>query len=261
MTVILYLLIGALAGFAAGLFGVGGGLVVVPALVTLFAINQVDPAVAMHLAVGTSLATIVVTSLSSISAHHKRGNIDWRVFRRYSVGLGLGAVLGALIADRLPGDALRMAFGVFSLLMAAQLAFGRQPKPTRTVPGFWGLSAAGTGIGAIASLVGIGGGGMTVPYLIFHNVETKKAVGISAAGGFPIAVLGAIAFFSVGRDATGLPDGAFGYFYLPAFLAIVALSVPCARLGAQVASRLPDALLKKCFALFLLVVGSSLLVT
>ena len=258
MIILLFAVTGIFAGFAAGLFGVGGGLVVVPALLALFAIKGLDPAFSVHLAIGTSLATIVVTSLSSTLSHHQKGNVDWDVLKRYGLGLVLGATLGAVTADVTPGPTLRVGFGLFAWVMAVQLAFGSQPKPSRKVPGLLGLSASGSVVGWISSLFGIGGGAMTVPYLIFHNVATKRAVGTSAAAGLPIALAGAISYLAVGLDAQGLPDYSLGYVYLPAFFAIVLLSVPMAKLGASVATRLEPKLLKRCFAGFLALVGASL---
>ena len=258
MIIVLYALTGIFAGFAAGLFGVGGGLVVVPALLALFAIKGIDPAVSVHLAIGTSLATIVVTSISSTLSHHKKGNVDWDLFKRYGVGLVGGALLGAITADMVTGDMLRVAFGLFNYLMALQLAFGGTPKPARVLPGRVALAGSGLGIGWVSSLFGIGGGGMTVPYFIFHNVSTQRAVGTSAASGLPIAVVGAMGYEATGLDADLLPPGTFGYLYLPAFAAIVALSIPTAKVGAAVASRLDPVWLKRAFALFLSSIGTLL---
>ncbi|MGB0965047.1 MAG: sulfite exporter TauE/SafE family protein [Litorivicinus sp.] len=255
MLIALYALTGVFAGFSAGLFGVGGGLVVVPVLLALFAIKGIDPSAAVHLAIGTSLATIVVTSISSTLTHRRRGNVDWGIFKRYGSGLVLGAIIGAITADLTPGPILRVAFGIFCMVMAAQLAFGGQPKPGRALPGWRGLSGAGLVVGWISSLFGIAGGGMTVPYLLFHNVKTKLAVGTSAAAGFPIAVTGAIGYYFTGLDNLQLPPYSAGYLYMPAFISIVVLSIPTAKLGAEIASRLDPLLLKRCFAGFLFSVG------
>lgn len=255
MLFVLYALTGVFAGFAAGLFGVGGGLVVVPALLALFAIKGMDPAVSVHLAIGTSLATIVVTSVSSTLTHRARGNVDWGIFKRYGVGLVAGALIGAVTADLTPGPILRMAFGAFCMIMAAQMAFGGQPRPSRVLPGAPAMAGTGVVVGWISSLFGIAGGGMTVPYLIFHNVATKMAVGTSAAAGFPIAVAGAIGYAYTGMDNLALPDYSLGYLYLPAFLTIVVLSTPTAKFGAEVATKMDPVLLKRAFAGFLASVG------
>lgn len=259
MIFLLYAIIGCAAGFFAGLFGIGGGLIVVPALLPLFAVLQIDPAIMIHLAVGTSMATIVVTSLSSMRAHHRKGNIQWYVFRRYGLGLALGAVLGAVTADMTPGPYLQAAFAVFAWTMAVQLAFGKPPAPTRQLPGGLAMSSAGAGIGWISSLFGVGGGAMSVPYLIYHNVTAQRAVGTSAAGGFPIAVAGAAGYLWLGQDVANLPDYAVGYVYLPAFLSIAVLSIPMAQVGAHVASQIPARVLKRVFAVFLLFVGAALM--
>lgn len=255
MLFVLYALTGVFAGFAAGLFGVGGGLVVVPALLALFAIKGMDPAVSVHLAIGTSLATIVVTSVSSTLTHRARGNVDWSIFKRYGVGLVLGAIIGAVTADLTPGPVLRAAFGIFCVVMAVQLAFGGQPRPSRTLPSAPAMGGTGVVVGWISSLFGIAGGGMTVPYLIFHNVPTKTAVGTSAAAGFPIAVAGAIGYAITGLDNLALPQYSLGYLYLPAFLTIVVLSTPTAKVGAEIATKMDPQLLKRIFAAFLSSVG------
>ena len=258
MIILLYAITGVLAGFFAGLFGVGGGLIVVPALLILFAIKGLDPGISTHLAIGTSLATIVITSISSTVTHHQKRNVAWDIFKRYGIGLAFGALIGAFVADLTPGPVLRTAFGLFAWVMAAQLALGGNPKPTRQVPKTPGLLGVGVLVGWVSSLFGIGGGPLTVPYLIFHNIQTRMAVGTSAACGLPIALAGAVGYLLVGLDAQNLPQYALGYVYLPAFFAIVVLSVPMARLGAGVASRMDPVMLKRAFAVVLTINGTSL---
>ncbi|WP_435100997.1 sulfite exporter TauE/SafE family protein [Arhodomonas sp. AD133] len=254
---LIYLAVGIAAGFASGLFGIGGGLIIVPVLLAVFAWQGVDPAVATHLAVGSSLATIIVTSISSLRAHWRLDNILWATWRPLAVGLVLGAIAGAQIAGLMPGDLLRSVFAAFVLIMAVRMALGGQPPAHRQVPGAAGLGATGVGIGAISSIVGIGGGSLTVPFLAWCGVEMRRAVGTSAACGLPIALAGTAGFVIAGglHARAALPAGSTGFIYWPAVAGIAAASVLLAPVGARLASRLPQRTLKRAFALFLAVVG------
>jgi uncharacterized protein len=254
-----YVGVGAFAGLLAGLFGVGGGLVIVPVLAWLFLHAGMNPAVIMHLAIGTSLATIIFTSLSSVATHHRHGAVQWRAFAQLAPGIVLGAWLGALIADALPSGNLRVIFGVFELLVAAQMGFELKVSPHRTLPGKAGMGLAGGVIGAVSAIVGIGGGTMTVPFLQWCNVDMRKAVATSAACGLPIAVAGALGFVISGLNETGLPPLSSGYLYWPALGGIVLASMLFAPLGAKLAHTLPAAQLKRFFALFLAFLGIRML--
>ena len=259
-TFAIYLAAGACAGFSAGLFGIGGGLIIVPALLFVFALQGMPSNLAVHLAVGSSLATIVFNALSSMRAHWRLGNILWPVFRPLAAGLVVGALAGAQIAGALPGDLLTGVFAVFVLATAVQIALGGTPKAHRGVPGRTGLALAGGIVGALSSLVGIGGGSLTVPYLIWRGVEMRRAVGTSAACGLPIALSGTIGFAVAGGSrAASLPAWSTGYIYWPAVGGMALASVVFAPLGARLASRLPQARLRTAFALFLVVVGVRLL--
>lgn len=250
---------GALAGTLAGLLGIGGGLIIVPVLALVFAGRGVGPELVMHVAIGTSLATIVVTSLSSIRAHHRRGAVDWATVRRITPGVLLGGVLGGLIADALAGETLRLVFAIFLLLVAVQFAIGPAARPQRQLPGAVGLSAAGTVIGTVASMMGVGGGSMSVPYLTRCNVALRNAVATSAAIGLPIALSGASTFLVAGLNVPGRPDWSIGYVNLPAFFGIVAASILFAPYGARLAHRLPEKALRRVFAAFLAILGTRLL--
>ncbi len=254
-----YIALGAFAGVLAGLFGVGGGLVIVPVLAWLFLHQGMNPEVIMHLAIGTSLATIVFTSISSVYAHHRRGAVQWQAFAQLAPGIVLGAWLGAVIADNMPSTNLRVIFGVFELLVASQMGFGLKVSPHRTLPGRVGMGIAGGVIGTISAIVGIGGGTMTVPFLQWCNVEMRKAVATSAACGLPIAVAGALGFVVSGWNEMGLPALSSGYLYWPALGGVVAASVLFAPLGARLAHALPAAQLKRWFALFLAFLGIRML--
>ncbi len=254
-----YLLLGSVAGVLAGLLGVGGGLVIVPALAWLFFRAGLEPGVIMHLAIGTSLATIVFTSLSSVWAHHRRGAVLWDAFFRLAPGIMFGALLGAVLADRLPSDTLRWIFGWFELAVALQMGLNLKPVPHRNLPGDWGMAGAGSVIGLISAVVGIGGGTVTVPFLQWCNVTMRQAVATSAACGLPIAIAGAIGFVALGWDASALPSWSSGYLYWPALAGIVVASTAFAPLGARLAHRLPAAMLKRFFALFLAFLGLRML--
>lgn len=240
----------------AGLLGIGGGLVIVPVLYTLFlSTGQADEAVVMHVSIGTSLATIVLTSVSSILAHQKHRAILWQVVIRITPAILLGSLAGALIAGLLPGAVLRIGFAVFLLLVAVQMALGGTPSPHRSLPGSGGLSLVGSVIGAFSAIMGIGGGTMSVPFLIWCNVEVPKAVATSAAMGLPIALAGTAGFVIAGLGKAGLPSYSFGYVNIPAFACIVFASVLFAPLGARFAHRISHTKLKWMFAVFLFILA------
>ncbi|MCO7231316.1 MULTISPECIES: sulfite exporter TauE/SafE family protein [unclassified Cobetia] len=250
-----YPLLGAVAGMIAGLFGIGGGLVIVPVLAAAFVLQGVAPEVLMHLAIGTSLATIVVTSLSSARAHHERGavRLDW--LKRLLPGLVVGTGLGVVLASELSGETLKMAFGVFVLLVAAKLGLDLKVGQMAQAPGRVGQFVGGSTVGVISSLFGIGGGTVMVPMLSSWQARMTEAVGTAAAAGFPIALTAALTNIVVGWHAPNLPEHAIGYVHWVAWLGIVLVSVPFARLGARLAHALPALLLKRLFALILVVVG------
>ncbi len=250
-----YLVLGSFAGLVAGLLGVGGGLVIVPVLAGLFSAQNFPAGSLMQLAVGTSLATIVVTSIASLRAHHRRGCVNWPVMWQLSMGIVFGAWLGAAIAHNIPSQLLATLFGVFELLVAAQMLLGKTPAAHRQIPARNKNLAAGGIIGAVSAVLGIGGGTLTVPYLSWHNFSIRQAVGTAAACGLPIALAGTAGFILAGWQVRDLPAYSSGYVYWPAVAAICAASVLAAPLGAHWAHKLPQAILKKVFALFLAVLG------
>ncbi|MCK4742197.1 MAG: sulfite exporter TauE/SafE family protein [Sulfuriflexus sp.] len=254
-----YLLLGAFAGTMAGLLGVGGGLIIVPVLVFIFTGHQFPVESIVHIAVGTSLASIVMTSISSTWAHQQHAAVLWPVFWQLTPGIILGVFIGAVIADFMNANSLRTFFGVFELLVAAQMAMNIKPAAHRQLPNWQGTASAGSGIGIISSIVGIGGGTLTVPFLIWCNTNMHKAIATSAACGLPIAVAGAIAYTLTGLNEANLPEGAMGYIYWPAFTGIIITSILFAPLGARLAHRLPVAVLKKVFAVLLAVLGLRML--
>ncbi len=260
MTLLLiYLAVGAFAGLLAGLFGIGGGLVIVPVLVITFEALGFPLEVLTHMAVATSLATIAFTSLSSVRTHHQKGAVDWPLVKLLSAGILLGSVLGVLTANALSGAGLQTAIGICALIVAAQMGLGLKPKPTRTLPQNKGLILSGGSIGWASALFGIGGGSLTVPFLNWCNTPMQRSVAVAAACGFPIALVGGISNIFVGWDNALLPENTLGYVYWPALLGIVITSVPCARLGAKLAHKLPPEKLKKLFAVMLVVVAAKFL--
>ncbi len=256
---LIYLALGAVAGTLAGLLGVGGGLIIVPVLALVFEARGFAPGLIMHLAVGTSLATIVFTSISSVRAHHRRGAVLWPVFARLTPGIIAGGWLGALLADRLPSDSLRWIFGLFELLVAAQMAWSVRPAPRRRLPGRSGLALAGGAIGGLSALLGIGGGTLTVPFLVWCNVQMRQAVATSAACGLPIALAGAGGFIFAGQAVPDLPGAALGYVYLPALGGIVVASTLSAPFGAAIAHRVKGETLKRAFSVLLALLGLRML--
>ncbi len=250
-----YLAVGAVAGVMAGLFGIGGGMIIVPVLVIAFASQGFSHEVLTHMAVATSLATIVFTSISSVRTHHQKGAVDWPLVGQLSSGVLVGAALGVLTMDYMSGALLQIVIGVFALIMAAQMGLGLKPKPSRELPGAAGLGAAGGIIGWLSAICGIGGGSLTVPYLTWCNHPVQRSVAVAAACGFPIALVAAGTNVAVGWGNPLLPEQTFGYVYWPAMVGIVLTSVPFARLGAKLAHRLSAEKLKKLFALLLVVVG------
>ncbi|GIZ12533.1 sulfite exporter TauE/SafE family protein [Pseudomonas sp. NCCP-436] len=260
MELLLYLVLGAAAGVLAGLFGVGGGLIIVPVLVLSFASQGIAPEVLTHLAVGTSLATIVFTSINSTLEHHRKGAVRWPLFRWLALGILFGTLLGALTAASIDGPWLQKIIGTFAVLIALQMAFDLKPRASRDVPGKPGLTAAGGVIGWASAIFGIGGGSLTVPFLVWRSVPMPQAVATSAACGLPIAIAGALGFIWTGWNNPLLPSWSLGFVYLPALLGIALTSMFFARIGARLAHRLSPRLLKRLFALLLLSVGLNFLV-
>lgn len=255
MTWLLYLLAGAGAGVLAGLFGIGGGMVIVPVLVFVFAAQGISPEVLTHMAIATSLATIVFTSLSSVQSHHKRGAVDWPTVNAMTVGIIFGVSLGVVFIQNVPGIVLQKIIGIFAWLTAIKMAFDL--KPTTQSPNLThkGLIGAGSVIGFASSWFGIGGGTFTVPYLNYKGINMQKAVATSAACGLPIALTGAVVNIFTGWNHAALPNYSSGFLYWPAIIGISLASVPCAKVGAQLAHKLDANMLKKAFALLLFAVG------
>ncbi len=254
-----YPLLGIFAGFIAGLFGVGGGLMLVPLLFMIFAAQGFAEAHLMHMALGTSMATIVFTSISSMRAHHLHAAVRWEIVKSMAPGLMLGTLTGTLIASSISTRPLAIMFTVIVYYAALQMSFGFTPKPSHRLPGTAGLFLAGMLIGGVSSLVSAGGGFMSVPFMLWCNVAIHQAVGTSSALGFPIAIAGAIGYILSGWNAPGLPPYSLGYIYLPALAGVVLMSFTMAPVGARLAHKLPVKKLKRAFGGFLALLATKML--
>lgn len=255
-----YITLGLFTGFFAGMLGIGGGLVMVPALTMMFAAQAAFPgSEILHLALGTSMATILFTALASLRAHHRHGAVLWRVVGQITPGILLGTLLGTLFASSVPARPLAIFFTAFVCLVAVQMILNLKPKPSRDLPGAAGVIAVGVGIGALSALVAIGGGSLTVPFLTWCNVRVQHAIGTSAAVGFPIAIGGSLGYIYNGWGHPALPEWSLGYIYLPAFVWLVPSSMLIAPLGARLAHRLPVATLKRLFAVVLIALAAKML--
>lgn len=262
MMLLIYLLVGAVTGVLAGLFGVGGGTVIVPALILTLTWQGVSPEISTHMAIGTSLAAISITSLSSIYAHQQRAAVDWRHVWQLTPGVCVGVWCGALLASKLSGGTLQVCFGIFLLAISAQMFFSLQPagRTSPDLPPAPLMLAAGTVIGALSALFGIGGGSLSVPFLSWRGVVMQRAVATAAAVGFPLALTGALSFAWQGRGNDLLPAASTGFIYWPAFAGIAVASIGFAKIGAQLAHALEAQKLRRIFAVFLFIVGVCFLI-
>ncbi len=248
---LILLAMGAGGGFAAGLLGIGGGMVLVPFITMIFTAKGFPPELVVHMAIATSLATIMFTSLSSVRAHHRHGAVRWRIVALLAPGIAAGAMLGPWIGKQMNTCAQSLLFSAFVAFSAVQMLRSRHLSAGRELPGTPGMIAAGGVIGTMAGLVGAGGGFISVPFMAWCNVRIHQAVATSAALGFPIALFGTVSNIYVGWAAPGLPAHSLGFVYLPALLVIAAASVTMAPLGARLAHKMDVASLKRVFAVVL----------
>lgn len=247
-------------GFLAGLLGIGGGMLMVPFITIIMGHRGVPADLAVKMAIATSMATIIFTSVSSVRAHHKRGAVRWDIVRRLAPGIVIGSLVGSLgVFVLLKGTALAIFFALFVGFSATQMFLDKKPAPTRQMPGAGGQLAAGGAIGFISGLVGAGGGFISVPFMTWCNVSIHNAVATSAALGFPIAVANVLGYAVSGQSVQGLPAGSFGYIWLPALAVIAICSVFTAPLGAKAAHSLPVRKLKRVFASILYLLAAYML--
>jgi uncharacterized membrane protein YfcA len=243
-----YLAIGGVVGFFAGLLGIGGGVIMVPLLVLVFNAHGLPSQQVLHLALGTTLATIVFTSISSMRAHHARGAVDWKVARAMSPGILAGSFAAALIAGLIPTRPLAVMFTGLVFYAATQILLDLRPRTTRKLPGPAGVFLAGALIGAVASLVAAGGAFLSIPFLTWCEMPLRRAIGTAAANGLPIAAAGSAGYVVQGWGLAGLPAGSLGFVYLPALALLVLTSMAAAPLGAALTHRMPVARLRMVFA-------------
>lgn len=246
-----YLGIGLAVGFFAGLLGIGGGMVMVPMLVFVFNAQGLSSENMLHLAIGTALASVAFTSLSSMRAHHAHGAVDWPIARAMSPGILTGSLGAALIAGFIPTRPLAALFSALMLYAATQMLFTLRPKRARSLPGPAGVFAAGAFIGAVSSLLAAGGAFLTIPFLAWCGVPLRRAIGTAAANGFPIAVAGSLGYILHGLRVPNLPPASLGFVYLPALGLVVLTSMLAAPYGARLAHRLPVKRLRVVFAVVL----------
>lgn len=256
---LLCLAFGCFSGMLAGLFGIGGGLVLVPFFLVLFESEGIASELLMLMAVATSLATIVVTSIAATIMQHRLGAVIWKYVFNLSAGIVIGVVLGAWVADTIPDDNLRLVFASYMLYTAIKMARQSKLKAEHKSLKALALSLSGALVGFVSSILGIGGGTLIVPLLAKHQMPMRNAVAISSACGLPIAVIGTLTYAFLGWQKVGLPEGSVGYVYLPAFLGIVASSILTAPLGAKLANSLPTKRLKRYFSLLLFAVAGKIL--
>lgn len=252
---LIYLVLGAIAGTLSGLFGIGGGIVIVPTLIFCFKLMSFPNEIIMHMALGTSLATIFITALSSVYAHHKKGNVDWNLVSKIGVGVIVGTSFGAYVASGLNGKILSIIFAIYITLISLKMWLGFNLEGQEKNISLWPNIIVGLIIGFKSALLGIGGGTISIPFLTWCGKKMKYAVGASAALGLPIALVGGLSYVLNGLGQELLPKDSLGYVYLPAFFGIILTSSIFAKVGATLSQKLPQEKMRKGYALFLMVVA------
>lgn len=247
--------LGLIVGTLAGMLGIGGGLLIVPALVFLLThFLNMDPAHAMPVAVATSLSTIIFTGFSSARAHHKLGNLNRHIIVWCGLGIAIGATIGAQVASWMPGDILKQVFAVLVAVLAAHMIFGKR-KASQHTANQGTLIVIGVVVGILSAIMGIGGGALLVPALVWFQINMRQAIGCAALSGLVIALFGSASFVYAGWSLTHLPPYSLGYVYLPATLGIVTTSVFTAGMGARLGQRMNTDLLKKVLAGLLVLIS------
>lgn len=254
-----FFLIGGLVGLLAGVFGVGGGSIMVPVLMLIFDAKGFPQQAVAHMAIGTSFAVIVFTSMGSVWGHHRKANINWKLWRYLAVTLVFGVSLGSWLATEIPSIYLEPFIGLFFVFVALQMAFDLLPESDSTEPSKFGASVAGFGIGGASAFLGIGGGAITVPWLRYCAVPMHTAIGTSAACGLPIAMFGALSYWWFGRMVESQHFADTGFIYLPAFIGIALTSVPAATMGAKIGRQFSGRVLSRWFAALLFFVAAYVL--
>lgn len=259
---LIYLLTGAFVGFFAGLLGIGGGLIIVPVLITVFTAQDFPADRIIHMALGTTMATIIFTSIASLRTHHQHGAVDWPIVKNVTPGIFLGTLGGATLAGSMTGQLLSIIFVIFIFYAATQILLQFRPSPMFQLPGRIGLLLAGAVIGALSSLVAIGGGLLSVPFLTLCKIKLQRAIGTAAAIGFPIALAGTIGYVANGlMQSETLPNDSLGYIYLPALIWLVSASMLTAPIGARLTHSTKTAILRTIFVVLLYGLGIKMLIS
>ncbi|WP_020559525.1 sulfite exporter TauE/SafE family protein [Thiofilum flexile] len=256
-----YLALGAFVGLVAGLFGVGGGGVMVPTFTSLFALQHFPREHLVHMALATSMAAIIPTSIASLRAHHAHGAVLWSLVWKITPGILVGTFAATFLASQLDALPLAIFFTCFMAYVALQIWLNIKPKPSRQLPTLLGTSLVGVGIGAVSALVAIGGGSLSVPFMTYCNVKIQHAIGTSAAIGLPLAIAGTVGYLVNGWSVPNLPPYTIGYIYLPAVVLVSAVSFFTAPLGAKLAHSLPVTTLKRGFAVVMFSLSLKMLYT
>lgn len=256
-----YLGIGAFVGFFAGMLGIGGGAIMVPLLAILFERQGLPREHLLHLSVGTAMATILFTSMSSVRAHAARGALRWDIARAMVPGVLAGGLIGSGIAGAIPVKWFAALFSLVVYAASVNILIDRSPRASRELPGAAGMFGAGFTISAVSAFAAIGGAFMTIPFLLYCNVAVLQAIGTAAIVGFPIALAGSAGFVATGMGQQGLPAYSIGYVYLPALAGLVLAGVLTAPLGAAAAHRLPARWLRRIFALLMFALATRMLLS
>jgi len=253
------LVLGMFSGLIAGLFGIGGGIIIVPVLVLLFKVQGLPHDLIMIMAIATSLAAIIITATSSVLAHHRLGSVLWDKVFRLIPGIMLGAIVGAVVADSINTGLLKAILIAHLLYVGTEMALARQPKPGSE--NYSKLTDFGVAslIGLFSSLVGIGGGTLTVPYLVHCHYAMRNAIAIAAACTLPIAVGGTLSYMVLGMRVAHIPEWSFGYVYGPAFAGVALSSLFTAPIGAKLAHKLPALKLKRYFSVLIFILAAKLI--
>ena len=254
-----YPLLGIVVSLIAGMFGVGGGLVLVPALYMLFSAQHFPHEHIMHVALGTTMVSMVVTVSFSMNVHRKLGNIDWSIAKVMAAGLAVGSIVGSMVASKLPTRPLTLIFACIVIAASINLIRNFKPAPTRTLPGTVAQGCVSFVIGIIAALTAATGGFLVTPYLAWHNVPMKRAIGTTSAIGIPVALGGGISYFISGLSAQNLPPLTYGYVCLPALIGIVCCSSLFVTTGAKLVSRMDSDKTRRIFGVYLLLVAIKML--
>lgn len=255
MVFLIYIVLGVFAGLLSGIFGIGGGLIIVPTLLFCFKVLHFPPEYSMHMAIGTSLSIILVTVSNSVYGHHLNKNVDWKIIKKIFGSIIVGAFLGSFASNQLAADTLELIFSIYVVLVSIKMFLDiKVERPLKVTSNFL-YSLVGLIIGFKSTILGIGGGTISIPFLTWRGHSMKTAVGVSAALGIPIAISGVVSYIYNGYANPALPQYSLGYIYLPALVGVVITSSFFARIGAKLSHKLPQAKMKKGFAIFLMLVA------